>query len=144
MSNVFPYITAAVALYGAGLATYNTFTQRKEKKKRIKVTLTPVMGNDFSPRMKVEALNVGSKPVIIKKLGIITKDKKDHEYYINDIPWSDEIKEITEGLAVSGTRLLADMESELIDATPYCEDTLGKRYFGRKTSYKIGMTFSDN
>lgn len=62
-------ITAAVAVYGAGLSTYSQIRRSREKKIRVKVSLSfgfrPV-GADIGPQMLIlAAMNHGEKPVML-------------------------------------------------------------------------------
>ncbi|MGH9515393.1 MAG: hypothetical protein ACRD3P_06910 [Terriglobales bacterium] len=67
-------LTTAVALYGAGLSTYNVYVARKQSKRQINVkisygclTFGPTLGEDM---IMITAANVGHRPITLDSVGL--------------------------------------------------------------------------
>jgi len=74
-------VTALVAVYGAGLATYNLIAQLRSSKARIKVEislgfLTYPLGELSEPMVILSALNVGQKAVTLCSQGFLLPNGK--------------------------------------------------------------------
>jgi hypothetical protein len=71
-------VTAAIALYGAGLSTYNAIIARKQSTRQIVVSISygwltfgPVLGEDM---IFVTAANTGHRPVTLSSMGLRMPD----------------------------------------------------------------------
>ncbi|GMK47637.1 hypothetical protein PghCCS26_47670 [Paenibacillus glycanilyticus] len=142
--NIITYITAAVALYGAALGTYNTFVLRREKVKRLRLSLSIDAGDDYALRIKVKVLNIGLKEVIIKKIGVITADQHVIECFTNEPIRLTQEFTLEEGRSISAVRKLTEIDHDKTSLTAFCEDTIGKRYLGVTEAYEMGALISQN
>lgn len=73
-------LTAAVAVYGAGLSTYTLIRNLKEKQRQVNVNLSNgclTFGPELSQAMIfIEASNPGNRTVILNTVGISLPDKR--------------------------------------------------------------------
>jgi hypothetical protein len=67
-------VTAAIAVYGAALSTYNVYVARKQSKRQINVktsygclTFGPTLGENM---IMVTAANVGHRPITLDSVGL--------------------------------------------------------------------------
>ena len=74
------FITAVVAVYGAGLSTYVFLVERRDKKRRLKVGVSYgflTFGPSLSDQMIfLEAVNTGSRPVFLDAPYLLLPDNK--------------------------------------------------------------------
>src|SRR3989344_949148 len=101
MLDLSTWILTGVAVYGAGLSTYNLIIERVKNKKRIKTDLkvgllTYPNGKTSDAKFILTARNIGNIPVIINPPVIILPYAK--QIILNDL----ESNIITGGLMITG------------------------------------------
>jgi hypothetical protein len=135
-----------LAIYGAGLSTFNLIQAVRKDRRRVSVRYSTVMptyggtvGRCFA---KVEAVNVGHRPVTITSLSFeLPSGAKLVSFDSDQLPGFPDTRlpaVLSDGQTAHATISYADIAGALVSAgrtgktrlTPYCEDTVGKVYRG--------------
>ena len=133
-------LTAVVAIYGAGLATYSFIVARRDRTPRLKVEL--YLGwiaqgkHAAKPRVFVSVANSGKAPVTITALGVQTTDKRRFVFIpppgIPELPY-----ELSEGRPYATWQFLSVFIGEMRHIgysgsqvlVSYARDGLGNEYY---------------
>lgn len=136
----------ALAIYGAGLSTFNLIQAVRKEHRRISVrtlTIMPTYGGTLGRCfMKVEAVNVGHRPVTIDVLTFELRGTKLFSFGSDQIPGFPNTRlpaVLADGQTAHAIFAYVDIADALIAAghtgkaslTPYCEDTVGNVYRGK-------------
>jgi hypothetical protein len=149
-------ITLAIALwgailgtYGALLATFTFFTQRRDKRPRLRVTRRTGffvgVGTSDETQFVINAANIGQVPVTIASFGL--RLPKGGGQLIDPIAFTNLPKELSPGQSVSFyvprnnllRGLLAHGHHGKVKLTPQVEDQLGNVYRGRAETFDVAL-----
>jgi hypothetical protein len=144
--NVKDLVIFLLAIYGACLSTFNLIQAARKDRRRVSVRYSTVMptyggtlGRCFA---KVEAVNVGHRPVTITTLTFELKSGAKLLSFSPDrlagFPDTRLPTVLSDGQPAHATIPYADIADALVSAgftgktplTPYCEDTVGNVYRG--------------
>lgn len=145
-STVKDVVIFLLAIYGAGLSTFNLIQAVRKERRRISVgysTVMPTYGGTLGRCFaKVEAVNVGHRPVTVKTLTFeLHSGTKLFSFQSEQVPGFPDTRlptVLADGQTAHALFPHADIAAGLISAgftgkarlTPYCEDTVGNVYRG--------------
>jgi hypothetical protein len=147
--SVFQMITAAVALWGAGLSTFLAVRQLLRDRRRLSVKVTwGLMDVPHEPRSRgvvtIVAANTGHRPIEITDLFFLMPDRR--SLVVPGMQTSKPLPcKLEEGQSLSGQIMSLDFADgivrgeypEKLSVTPACRDGTGTVYRGALT--KVGL-----
>jgi hypothetical protein len=145
-SNVKDVVIFLLAIYGAGLSTFNLIQAVRKERRTISVrysTVIPTYGSTLGRCFaKVEAVNAGHRPVTIKTLALeLQSGAKLFSFQSDQLPGMPDTRlpaVLSDGATAHLFVPYADIAGALVNAgcagktplRPYCEDTVGNEYRG--------------
>jgi hypothetical protein len=146
-STVKDVVIFALAIYGAGLSTFNLIQAVRKDRRRVSVrvsTAMPTYGDTLGRCFaKIEAVNVGHRPVTIASLSLeLPSGARLLSFGSNQLPGFPDTRlpaVLADVQTAHATISYADIAGDLVGAghagktplTPYCEDTVGTVYRGK-------------
>ena len=145
-SSVKDVVIFVLAIYGAVLSTFNLTQAVRKERRRVSVrhsTVMPTYGSTLGRcYVKIEAVNVGHRPVTIKTLTLeLESGAKLFPFQSDQLPGLPDTRlpaVLSDGQTAHLMIPYAEIASALVSAgcagktplTPYCEDTIGNTYRG--------------
>ncbi|MFH1268994.1 MAG: hypothetical protein ABIK89_24980 [Planctomycetota bacterium] len=150
-ANVVLFVTGAVALYGAGLSTFNTWSAWREKRRIVKVSVSygfPVVTTpgDLGPySLFLTARNPSRRPTTLVGCGLQLPDGKTMPF-LDPGPHLEFPLELTEGKAANALRPVQAIGRTLAETgyggstrvRGFFRDALGETHYS--ISFKVSIT----
>lgn len=140
-------VTAAVAIYGALLSTYNAYIARKQSRTQIRVTVSYgflTSGPNLSDDMLIlSASNAGRHAVSLTSVGFVLPTKQ--QLVITSEGSSQLPHHLTEGTSITHwipvrevARILRDRRfSGTVKITAFYNDAVGARHYSKPLSFDV-------
>lgn len=143
------FFTLAIAVWGAGLSTFNLVEGLRRERRRVRIIQTAAFyaypGQGLgAPMMALEIVNHGHRPVVINAPQMRLPDGR-HMALWNADSSHEFPKNLTDGESVTVRFYYAAVSDSLKDAgyrgtvrlRPTCTDTTGKRFFGKVWKFDL-------
>jgi hypothetical protein len=145
----FNIVTMLVALYGAGLSTFNYRAQRRRDRRALKVEIVdPGDEGIFPPELEVSAVNTGFRSIHLDLENEHIVILKGREEIVDLLPFprpANDLYELKEGKKITGNIAVNEL-SALLTTKGYkgcvklrgrLVDTEGNTYRSRRHTYRI-------
>lgn len=142
-------VTIVIACYGAILSTCTLISNRRDKKRRIKVAfsrgfLTYFVGGLSEEMLFITVTNPGDRTVRIMAPGVLLPDKRNMVIPVptgdvtfpHDLPEGRDCK-IWEPLKIFRSELQKLGFEGTIDLVPFVDNAVGGRYLGKKWRFSV-------